>query len=385
MKKLLSAYFLFIIGLFVYFYYFYPLNSLSDSRYGALSHAFYFAMLPLQMILLYCIVKSEVSYLWIGRYNSRLFQSFLLSALLVLLDLFVRLPFQMTWYSLSRSEGTLTQPFLSWFLDLLLSAGLFFITLFLLIYFSRIFMEKWPKKWGTILWFSILPIAVFIVFIQPIWIDPLFDDFRPLQSGQLRSEMEELTDSVNLSNVDFLVVNKSEKVTTYNAYVTGIFGHARIVLWDTMLHGMDQAEILFITAHEVAHYLYKHVYIGTGLYLLSSLILLILLQQLAIRWKNDHSITRLLKLLLTASIVLTIIQPVSLFVSRQMETTADFFAIEHTEDLVPAMHTYYLLAEQSKTDIAPAAWIRFFRLSHPSIRERIEKMEEIIEKRETKP
>ncbi|KAB8139200.1 M48 family metalloprotease [Gracilibacillus oryzae] len=151
-----------------------------------------------------------------------------------------------------------------------------------------------------------------------------------------------------------------------------------------MLKGMEEAEILFITAHEVAHYLYKHVYLGTALYVFSMLFFFLFLQYLSNRWKKDHRLTRLLKLLLTFLIILTVIQPISLSVSRQMERAADNFAIEHTENLTPAMNTYYLLAKQSKTDISPAPWIRFFRSSHPSIAERIKKMEEVIEKRETK-
>ncbi|SER85868.1 Zn-dependent protease with chaperone function [Gracilibacillus ureilyticus] len=383
MKKLLTIYFVYTVGLFLYFYYFYPLESLSGSRYGALSHAAFFAMLPIQVIIIYILLIKRNASIHVGKNNSRLLSSLVFTGMLIGLEFIARLPFQAFWHALSISEGTRTQGFLSWFLELILSTGLYFLIIFFLLYFSLLFMEKWPRRWGIILWLAILPFAIFIVFIQPVWIDPLFDDFHQLKSGKLRTEMEQLTESAGLSDVDILVVNKSEKVTTYNAYVTGIFGHARIVLWDTMLNGMEEAEILFITAHEVAHYLYKHVYIGMGLYLLLSLILLLLLQWLSIKWKDDQIYTRLLKLLLTASIILTITQPVSLFVSRQMERTADIFAMDQTEDLTPALHTYYLLAEQSKTDISPAPLIRLFRSSHPSIRERIEKLREIIENRET--
>ncbi|KAB8139052.1 peptidase M48, partial [Gracilibacillus oryzae] len=228
MKKLIIGYLFFATAVFLYFYYFYPLDSFSDSRYGALSHAFYFAMLPLQIILLYVLLKKKGGYQWIEKYNSRLFQSFLFTCLLVILDLLVHLPFQIIWHFISRYEGTRTQSFLSWFLELLLSKSLLFLGLFLLIYFCCVLMEKWPKRWGILLWITIVPVAIFFVFIQPVWIDPLFDKFYTLENGGLRTEMEQLTESVGLTDVDFLVVNKSEEVTTYNAYVTGIFGHARI-------------------------------------------------------------------------------------------------------------------------------------------------------------
>lgn len=102
------------------------------------------------------------------------------------------------------------------------------------------------------LWLWLIPAVIFMVFIQPVLIDPLFDDFSPLEQGNLRNEIVELTGNAGLNDVDLLVVHKSEKVSTYNAYVTGIFDNARIVIWDTMLKGMESAEILFIMAHEIA-------------------------------------------------------------------------------------------------------------------------------------
>ena len=43
------------------------------------------------------------------------------------------------------------------------------------------------------------------------------------------------------------------------------------MLWDTTLNKLDEPEILFIMAHEMGHYVMKHVYIGLGGYLLLSL------------------------------------------------------------------------------------------------------------------
>ena len=63
----------------------------------------------------------------------------------------------------------------------------------------------------------------------------------------------------------------SEKTNTMNAYVTGIGENKRIVLWDTTLQKLKDQEILFIMAHEMGHYVMKHVYIGLAGYLVLSL------------------------------------------------------------------------------------------------------------------
>src|SRR5664280_3178566 len=37
-----------------------------------------------------------------------------------------------------------------------------------------------PRRWWFYFWLAIIPIVVFVIFIQPIWIDPLFNKFEPL-------------------------------------------------------------------------------------------------------------------------------------------------------------------------------------------------------------
>ena len=67
-------------------------------------------------------------------------------------------------------------------------------------------------------------------------------------------------------------VNMAEKTNALNAYVTGIGSNARIVLWDTTLNKLSESQILFIMAHEMAHYVEKHIYFGIAESLLFSLI-----------------------------------------------------------------------------------------------------------------
>ena len=64
----------------------------------------------------------------------------------------------------------------------------------------------------------------------------------------------------------------SEKTNALNAYVTGIGPNARIVMWDTTLKQLKDKEILFIMAHEMGHYVMKHIYWGVASYMLLSFI-----------------------------------------------------------------------------------------------------------------
>ena len=57
----------------------------------------------------------------------------------------------------------------------------------------------------------------------------------------------------------------SAKVTTPNAYVTGLAGSKRIVVWDTSLsaHQSPSPEVLWMVGHECGHYVLGHVWKGT--------------------------------------------------------------------------------------------------------------------------
>ncbi|WP_018933427.1 M48 family metalloprotease [Gracilibacillus lacisalsi] len=385
MKKWMIGYTVYVMLIFLYFYYFYPLTSFSDTRYGALAHAFFFAMWPLQLLMLYMLIKKTNWIEQLEQIRSEIKKVLLYVTLLTVIDYLIHFPFRFLWYRIGVREGIGTQGFLSWLVEQLLHTGMLWLSLSFIVLITRTVMKRWPKIWGVILWFLAIPVVLFVVFVQPIWIDPLFDDFTLLPEGELREEIETLTADAGINEATLLVVNKSEKVSTYNAYVTGIFNHARIVLWDTTIAGMQQNEILFIMAHEIAHYIYHHVYWGVGLYLLLTLVVLIVLQQWTRSWKSVYSLSSLTKLLFMTVAILMLLQPLSQWVSREMENQADQYAINHTEDLYPALTSYRLLAEQSKADISPSPWIRWFRSSHPSIADRIDRITKEIENRETNP
>ncbi|MFB8733850.1 M48 family metalloprotease [Bacillus sp. SL00103] len=60
----------------------------------------------------------------------------------------------------------------------------------------------------------------------------------------------------------YMEVNMSEKTNTMNAYVTGLVKISVLCYGDTTLQKLKDREILFIMAHEMGHYVMKHVYIG---------------------------------------------------------------------------------------------------------------------------
>ncbi|SDL99786.1 M48 family metalloprotease [Sediminibacillus halophilus] len=398
MKKLLAAYLFFLMIIWGYFLFFYPLDTYTSSHYAAMAHAMYFSKLPLEWLLLYTIIKKGWSIAWMDRieqFTGRLWlKTLFFSLLLTVAYQFVRLPFNVIWFAISRKEGTSNQTVGNWFYELGLDSLFFWLILAAGIYAALILMGRF-KNWWFGLWLLALPAAVFVVYIQPVWIDPLYEDFTAMEPGPLRTAIEDLTEKAGLEDATLLQVDMSEKTTTFNAYVTGIMGNARIVLWDTTLKGMPQEEVLFILNHEIGHYLKHHVYIGVAGYLLLSLLLLyagalvyrvvyknVLTKQSS---SSGNDLRAVPILLLIFSLLLTAAQPLSLAVSRQIEASADRYAVEKSDSdqLRAGISSFHRMAEQSKSDVNPAFWIKWMRYSHPPIQERIDRIEKELTDRET--
>lgn len=388
MKKGLLIYAAFISIVWIYFSFFYELESLSQSRYGAYSHAYYFTLLPFPWVFLWCWITSKKA---IGiteriemKWKRYWVQSLMFGLLLTVFYQMVKLPLDLLGYGIAQTHGVNHQPLLDWLQEWLMESGFFIAMISSVIIGVRLFMKKFEKKWWLALWGSILPIVLFIVYIQPVVIDPLFETFQPLREGSLKRSIVDIAQEAGIEESNIYEVNMSEKTSSFNAYVTGLGNYKRIVLWDTTLTGMKQDEVLFILAHEIAHYVKHHVYLGVLGYIVLSLVVLWLLAKVfsfvqrnrGLGLSNKMKLRNIPVLLLLGSLLLFVTQPLSLYVSREMERSADQYAIAHTENLDPALESYRSLATQSKGDISPAHWIVWLRYTHPPIQERIDRIRE---------
>src|SRR5258705_535622 len=115
-------------------------------------------------------------------------------------------------------------------------------------------------------WLLSLPMLVFGIFLEPVVIDPMFNHFEPLAKTNpaLVADLERVVARGGLSIPPerMFLMRASDKVTTLNAYVTGIGASKRIVVWDTSIAKGTPDEIMFIFGHEMGHYVLDHIYKG---------------------------------------------------------------------------------------------------------------------------
>lgn len=298
----------------------------------------------------------------------------------------ITLPLQYVSYSISKAYNISTQSFPSWMKDELIDFWLNFGSMAIMAAAIYWLIKRSRKRWWFYFWLLSVPFTLFIMFIRPVIIDPLYNDFYPLKDKQLEEKILQLASKADIPTEHVFEVNMSEKTNALNAYVTGIGSNSRIVLWDTTLTRLDDDEILFIMAHEMAHYVEKHLYIGIGGYLLLSLAGLYLISRLMnamiAKWGNVFKvqgvghISSFPLFLMLLSMFLFASSPLSNLVSRYQETRADRYAIELTENKEAGVRTFQELTKAGLSQVNPPLLVKIFRYGHPTMLERITMIEE---------
>lgn len=297
-------------------------------------------------------------------------------------------------YSLAKTYNISTQTFPSWMKDQLIDFWInygFMLVTVLVLYWL---MKKSTKRWWLYTWLLSVPFTMFMMFLQPVVIDPLYNDFYPLKNKELETKILDLASKADIPAKHVFEVNMAEKTNALNAYVTGIGSNSRIVLWDTTLNRLNDEQILFIMAHEMAHYVEKHIYIGIAGYLLMSLIGLYLIYRLmnwgVQKWGREfkipdvHDIRSFPLFLILMSMLMFASSPLSNFVSRYQETRADRYAIKMTENTDAAITSFQVLSKAGLSQVNPPLLVKIFRYGHPTMLERISRLEEFEMKNRNK-
>ena len=124
-------------------------------------------------------------------------------------------------------------------------------------------MRRSRRRWWFYAWLGSLPILIFLIFVEPLVLEPLFFRFSPLAAAdpQLADALERVVQHAgqNIPEDRMYLMNASSKLNALNAYVTGIGASERVVVWDTTIAQMTTPEILFVFGHEMGHYVLHHI------------------------------------------------------------------------------------------------------------------------------
>ena len=236
-----------------------------------------------------------------------------------------------------------------------------------------------PGWWWLWVWGFFFVFSIFIMYISPYVIEPLFFKFEPLKTEGLEEKVRALMERAGLKVSRVFQVDASKRSRHSNAYFTGIGRVKRIVLFDTLLAQMSQEEILAVLAHEVGHWKKRHVLkrmIQTEAMAFCGLFAAFHL----LAWPGLPGLLGLPHASFYAgavivgflgSLVMFPFTPLFSLLSRRDEWDADRFAAEMTRQPDAMASALRKLSHENLANLHPHPLYAKFYYSHPPVVERI--------------
>ena len=317
-------------------------------------------------------------------------QALVFVPLVTLLIAIISLPVDIYEQHISRAYGLSVQSWGSWAGDWCKAQGLLLMIAVPVVFGLFRVIRRSPERWWFYFWLLTVPFMVLVIFVTPVILDPMFNTFEPLEEKQplLVREIEKVTHrgGLTIPRERMFEMEASEKVTTYNAYVTGIGATKRVVVWDNTSRDLTVPETLFVFGHEMGHYVLNHIYKGLAFAAIVMLPGFWLGRRMALamlaRWgegwhiRDINDLAALPVLMLTFSLLMLVGEPIGNAFSRHLEHQADIYGLEVTHGLFPdngavAASSFQKLGEKSYDYPAPNRVLVFWSYTHPSISDRI--------------
>ena len=266
----------------------------------------------------------------------------------------------------------------TWIIDRLKSLALQVVIGLPLLYAVYGFMRFTGRLWWVWLFAFLSAFQLFLMWLYPAVIAPLFNRFTPLPDGPLRERLEALARDAGFQNRGLFVMDASRRSGHSNAYFTGVF-RPRIVLFDTLVERMSVDEAASVLAHEIGHYKAHHVHRRLAVALASSLVGLLVLSWL-VPWPPLHHAFGFAEPTLHGAVALLALgggafvfwlEPLATVLSRRHEYEADRFAVR-TARAPYALKTALLrLTGENLSNLHPHPWYSAWHYSHPVLVERL--------------
>jgi STE24 endopeptidase len=307
--------------------------------------------------------------------NIEVFNIILFIVILTLIDL----PF--SYYKIFFIEnhyGFNRQSKLLFFKDLILSLTISLIILSMLfIVFNKLY-NIYVNDWWLYMWLIVIVFNTLVIYLFPIIISPLFNSFKKINDEKIISEIKDLSDKTNFNISNVYVMDGSKRSNHSNAYFTGFYKNKRIVFYDTLIDLLTPSEIRSVLAHEIGHYMKKHIMQSMIISFFMSLLFFyviyqitsieIFFKELGIDKGSSSQIVILFSLLLPC--VLYFIAPLFSILSRKNEYEADNYAKLHADknDLISSL---LKLNKENLNLIKSSPIYSSIYNSHPTVFERI--------------
>jgi STE24 endopeptidase len=246
-------------------------------------------------------------------------------------------------------------------------------------------MESGGNQWWLLAWALLVGYQLFVMWLAPNYIMPLFNKFQPLEDPQLQARVDALMQRTGFKSDGFFVMDGSRRSAHSNAFFTGLGKQKRVVFFDTLLKQLSPSEMEAVLAHELGHAKLNHIPKSMLRGFAVSLVGMAALGWLSTQvWfytglgvqphlASSNNALALLLFMQVVPLVTFITTPLSAIKSRQHEFEADAFACAHAsgQDLRQALLKLY---QDNASTLTPDPLYVAFYHSHPPASQRLARL-----------
>ena len=282
----------------------------------------------------------------------------------------LRLPLDLWAYRHARVFGLSTQFPGAWLLDWGLARALELLTVGSLAVTGYALARRRPADWAAVA--APLGVAVLttLALVGPLLIEPLWFRITSLPDGPVRRQVTAVLEAAGNPQAPLLVADASRRSIRQNAYVSGLAGTRRVVLYDTLLERAPE-EVALVVAHELVHArnhdLARGVAAGGAGWVIACGVVAATLR-LRVRTGRQQSVADphgAAAAFAVIVVLMVVATPLGAWVSRRAEAAADLGALQLTNrpGVYCAMQRGFV--ERNLTEPAPPDWQRLWSATHP--------------------
>ena len=246
-------------------------------------------------------------------------------------------------------------------------------------------MQAGGTLWWLYTWAALVAYQLFVMWIAPNVIMPLFNKFTPLEDATLKDRVTALMTRSGFTAKGFFVMDGSRRSAHSNAFFTGFGAAKRVVFFDTLLAKLNGDEMEAVLAHELGHFKHRHILKMMATSFATSLAGLALLGWVSQQvWfytglgvipnlNGNNSALALLLFMLVLPLFTFFVSPLSARRSRKFEFEADAYAVANSDGKALANALLKLYQDNAST-LTPDPWYVAFYYSHPPASQRLARM-----------
>jgi len=278
-----------------------------------------------------------------------------------------------------KAYGLTSQPFGGWFGEHLI-VGAISVPLTALVACGLYFLiRRAPRTWW--LWGGgfVALVFAFLIILQPIFIEPLFNKYTPAPPGPVRDEVVAMAEQVSVPHDKIYIYNGSKQSNRYTANVAGLFGTARIAMSDVMFQkNADLAEVRGVVGHEMGHYKRGHIIwftLAYGLLAIAAFFLIDRLYPVVLRWSGAKGVDAIADpagypvIGIIVTVLALLATPLTNSITRLAEADADRFSLVNFNE--PDGLSKALVKTIEYRYDSPGKLEEVIFYDHPAVRERV--------------